>query len=64
MKSKKPPMTEREARRKLAALPPEAQKKHKNFMALMEAAQRRDKPGMEQLLHRFRTEKDHTRSTS
>jgi hypothetical protein len=52
----KQPMTTRQYRKRLAALPPEAQTKHKNFMALMEAASRRDSAGMKQLLHGFRTE--------
>jgi hypothetical protein len=50
------PMSIREYRKRLAALPPEAQQKHKNFMELMEAASRRDHDGIKQLFKKFRTQ--------
>lgn len=56
MNKPKPMANDQEYRKRLAALPPEAQRHHKNFMELMEAAKRRDKDGMKQLFKKFRTQ--------
>jgi len=48
------PMPEVEYQKKLKALPPKAQQQHKNFMALMEAASRKDSAEIKQLLQKFR----------
>ena len=47
-------MSTREYRKKLAALTPEAQIKHQNFMHLMGAAKNRDKDELTRLLKSFK----------